>query len=355
MSDYTVRDIARMAGVSIGTVSRVINNADNLDPVLFEKTMSVIRKLNYKPQARGRKPLVEKTQTSTRLISVVSPGMSSSWVSHDLWASYMSGIERACFERKYKASVLMGDTLSPEKFLSGEVPENCAGILLKTGDFLNGVDNYPAIDLPLVGFGAAFQNFPFPQVAIDDFGAGYVATEELIKAGHRRIAFINHVPSHVMFAAREQGYSSAMKKSGFFSSDLIFDLQQAPESVRNPQSSPPDMSEVLERLLAYPEKITALVVANDWGAAGIYKACASKNLQVPNDFSVIGVDNSEKICEILSPGLSSVMIPHSEITYFSTNMLIDIIEGAGQYLKGRCSLQYLPSAVFSRASIKTLL
>lgn len=175
--DYSIRDIAKMAGVSIGTVSRVLNNAGNVDETIRSRTLEIIRSVNYKHTSRGRRTGKAGVATSggkTRTLALLSPGMSSEWKENDLWASYFSGIEQACQERRYQLMIYMADSAETEEEILKDVLRKSDGVLLKLEQ------NFPdyvkkLIDrLPAAGFGARPCGEALPQVVLNNTLAGEI-------------------------------------------------------------------------------------------------------------------------------------------------------------------------------------
>lgn len=351
----TIRDLAQLAGVSIGTVSRVLNNAGNVDAEMRRRTLEIIKGSGYERSSRGRRPgqaprrqAAASGEDAPRSILVLSPEMSSEWSGHELWMSFMAGVGRACEERSYSYLANLSDTL-PESLAKLRGPKRIAsGAIVKIGSMPPPELMNPDPELPIVGFGAYCGSCRIPQISIDDYETGAKAARVLLEAGHSRIGFVNSSKGSVNFLNRLQGYVSAMKTAGTFAPELLVELESG-QNGNAPQSSPPDMREALRRLLE--AEASAAVVCNDWTAFGLYKACQEAGVRIPDDLSVIGVDDS-KLCKVMSPELSSMSIPFAEIAYFAACTLIDMLEGAGRHLRGRPSVHYVPATPATRGSLK---
>ncbi len=360
MANYTVRDIARMVGVSVGTVSRVLNNADNVDPEIHRRTMEVVKATNYKQGNRGWRPGQRRSgkskTVSCRTLAVVFAGNTPEWKTNALSLSYMSGVEQACRERHYNMIAYMGGSYGSSKEMFADIAQRSAGILLKvssnSSEELEGLSNL----LPTVGFGFYNPLFKIPQVALDNHSAGVIATEKLLRAGHRRIAFVNNEQYNSMFVSRAQGYMQVMMREGLF--DQKFMLQSGEkhsENITAPLKSPLPMNLELEKLLNMPEPPTAIVFANDWMAFGFYKACAESGIAIPDQFSVVGIDDAGSLGEMLSPTLTTMAMPFEQVACFAAGMLIDMMEGAGAFRRGVASVQYISGEFQQRNSMKSLL
>jgi len=226
-----------------------------------------------------------------------------------------------------------------------------SGAIVKTGDKpLPGISRI-APSVPLVGFGAYRPELPIPQVAIDDYEAGACAANALLEAGHKSIAFISMDAGSPRFVRRVQGFAGALKRAGCFRQELIIE-EEAQADRSEPQKTPPDLRPQLRRLLVAPQKPTGVMLVNDWTAMGFYKACEAEGLKIPQDFSVLGMDDSG-VCQLLTPHLASIALPFKDVSYFAANTLFDLIEGAGRHLKGRTSVQYMPARLVRRDSLSS--
>ncbi len=354
MTEHTIRDLAKMAGVSVGTVSRVLNEAGNIDPEIRERTLEAIRQANYQLKPRGRRPVsgaarpVNKRKALKNIL-VIAPEMTPEWASHELWLDYMSGVKKACQERGYAPLACMSDHFEEALAqLSGPSRIAC-GAMLKTGDKLLPDINKADPSAPIVGFGTYRPELPIPQVSIDDYEAGACAANALLELGHREIAFVSVDAESQRFVNRSQGFAGALKRAGVFKQELIIE-ERATADRSLPQKAPPELRAQLKRLLEAPKRPTAIMFVNDWTALGFYKACEAEGLRIPEDFSVMGMDDMGA-CQLASPPLSSVALPFKDISYFAANTLFDMIEGAGRHLRGRTSVQYMPAQVRRRASL----
>jgi LacI family transcriptional regulator len=354
----TVRDLAKLAGVSIGTVSRVLNDADNVAPEIRRRTLEAMRGAGYEPAARGRRrnafqPLAlqkGRAKSALRNIMVISPEMSPEWVGHELWIHFLAGIGKACEERSYSYSVGMSDSVA-ESLAKLCGPERAAsGALVKLGNTrpadLAGFE----AEAPLVGFGTYWAECPIPQIALDDYATGASAAKAILALGHKRVAFVSGYAAVQAFGNRANGYASAMKAAGLFDPELLIELPRVADG-RSPQNVPPDMGEALSRLVA--ARATAAIFANDWAAFGFYRAAQAAGLKIPDQIGVMGIDDSG-LCNVVSPSLSSMAMPFEDEAYFAACTIIDMIEGAGQHLRGRATVQYLPAKPVLRESLKKL-
>ncbi len=329
MSKCTIKDISRMVGVSVGTVSRVLNNADNVDPELARRTMEAVKAANFVPSRRGPKPQSLRSPNAKRrpLVVVLAPEMSASWTGNVLWSEYLSGIEMACASRGAQYSILMAESLRPGARIDEFLNEG-DGVLLKTPQADLSILSRIPKDIPLAGFGAFNAELKCPQTALDDHGAGRCAAEELLALGHKDIAFVSTMSANRMFISRGQGYAEAMKMAGIFKPQLLIEREDKRKNeTTEPESSLPEMGWALDALLEASPKPTAAIFANDWIALGFCKACAERGVSAPKDISVVGIDGLKPFCEMSTPPLSSVEMPFAKTSSHAAETLLDLMEG----------------------------
>ncbi len=351
MAEYSIRDVARLAGVSVGTVSRILNNADNVDEEIRERTMAVIRRVNYRTGPRGRRSERAVAAPLRSLnIALVSPGMGSAWKSNELWLSYMTGIETACRERRARLSMYMADDRSDD--IVGDIARNADGILIKMSADLPGYVKELIAILPAVGFGAIQTADPLPQIVVDNHAGGVAAVTGLRKLGHHRIAFINHMANDPIFIARANGYQETMKAAGEFRPEYLREFASSAQAgYHDPEAAPPDLSAQLDALLALPETPTAVILANDWAACGFLQACAARGVRVPEGLSVCGMDDSGNLCNLLRPALSTISMPFNRVSHFAACTLCDLIGGVGIHQRNTASVMRLPGEFKLRESV----
>jgi len=310
----TVRDIAEKAGVSLGTVSRVMNNAANIDPELKEHTLSVIRESNYVPLRRPRRNSRRNAAEGGR-IAVLFCDISFEWSDSYFSRSYAEGIGEVCAAYRVRTEFFTLQDISDKAFFKRL--SEFDGILVKH-KFLPGDEKIKRLNelsekTPTIGFGTNLSCCRYPQIFLDNRSVGTLAAEELFHRGHRVVAFINTDPDNAMFCARANGFRETMEHYGLWEANLFFDRKIATVMPFNLDPVPPLLGKTLDHILNAPKKATAAVVVNDWGCVGLYRACAERGVRIPEDLSVLGFDNQISICASLSPPLASISNPLADI------------------------------------------
>lgn len=348
----TIRDIAQTAGVSVGTVSRVLGGATNVAPDLYHKTLRVIEETRYRP-LRSIQLRREKSNTLSIFFS-----LSEKW-QHTYWVTeYLRGISEVCAAHDYTTAIYMQNQLPGNSFFQ-KVKICSDGLILMNGslDFrisetatrLKSSLEFVNQTIPVIGLEGVCPALPISQIAFDNIGAGTLATEKLIELGHRRIAFVNTNPDHARFAERGLGYMVVMRRYGLWEEGLLIEHAVTIPRPDIPEESPPDLDKALD--LALREKASAVVVSNDWGCAGLYQACARRGIRIPEELSVIGFDNEFSICSLLNPTLSSVDNPFYKLGKAGAERLFLEIAARDSRQEITPIIQYIQGRLIERDSI----
>ena len=321
----TIHEVAKLAGVSIGTVSNVINQTNKVSPRTSEKVMAAIKELNYIPN-----PLAKSLKTNqSRIIGVMAEDVRG-FSSPDI-------IDGVCdfFETEnYSISLanLRVNTKAGREFLYKEVEESdvfkksindALSMLLASricgliyiGTHLRDVGNIlPGLDIPVV-YTFAYTMKKDYCVNYDDYQGARLATEYLIKMGHKRIAVIcgaiNSVPTH----KRLMGYQTAL---------MEHNLPLYPEYIRTADWHYEGGYEQCLELLRQKNPPTAIFSMSDLMALGAINAATDNKLRVPEDISIHGFDNLELI-EFIKPALTTVRIPLHDLGFQTARLLSDIL------------------------------
>jgi DNA-binding LacI/PurR family transcriptional regulator len=307
----TIRDVARRAGVGIGTVSRVLNDSPLVTDGMRERVLGAIQELGFRRNATARSLSVGRTHH----IGVMAPFFTSP-----------SSVER-----------LRGvsDCLTPRGYglvlVDIETGRQRADML---GD-LSRLDGLLVISLPLSDgevAGLARDRMPavlvdaeHPEllhVAIDDVQGGRMATEHLLAKGHRRIAFVGDraYPAFGFTSSerRREGYRTALTGAG---------IELDPALERRGGHEREDARALAEALLREPDPPTAVFAASDVQALGVLEAAQAAGLRIPAELAVIGFDDIELAAVV---GLTTVRQPLRQSGRRGAELLLAAIEGAPQ-------------------------
>ncbi|WP_051459273.1 LacI family DNA-binding transcriptional regulator [Paenibacillus zanthoxyli] len=308
----TIHDIAKMAGVSISTVSRVINNSKPVNEEVRMKVMEAIKQTNYRSGVAAG----DGAKTDSALIGVIAPQFSQT-VLNDM----VAGIESV--SRLYGYELLIGLT---DGTLESELDHlrrfgniESQGIIF-VGSMLERrhTQTIEASGIPCVVIGQISNTPSIPSVHVDNITASYEAVTHLIQKGHRRIAMIRGIGDEGIGNDRYQGFRQAMNDAG---------LPVRREWVVNSALSVDDGMNAMRKLAETGEMPTAVFCSTDWMAIGAMNYVLDQGMRIPEDVAVFGFDGSY-LSSIFRPKLSTVEYSATEIGMTATRNLIKMIKGA---------------------------
>jgi LacI family transcriptional regulator len=314
-SKPTIRDVAREAGVSIATVSYVLNRNSNEDisaPVR-ERVHEAVRKLDYH---RAASAVSLATQRSRNVGIIVCPVHSD--VTNPFYSFVIDGVIREVTDRNYNLLFAYVDSSEDGPV---EVPKmiresNVAGVL-----FVGRADRAMVLQIARLGMpvvtvdpGVAIEGVP--SVRIADRAGGRLAARHLLELGHRRMAFVGLVQSISSIADRHEGFRAALAEAG---------PEVRLEVVRCPLAYEESYVHV-RRLLDTSRQITAIFAANDEVAAGAIRGGRERGRAVPADLSVVGFDDII-MARYTDPPLTTVAVPKEALGRRAAALLVDTIDG----------------------------
>ncbi|WP_088182840.1 LacI family DNA-binding transcriptional regulator [Sphingobium sp. Z007] len=310
-NEPTIVDVAALAGVSIRTVSRVLNQSPNVNKETRARIQSAIDALNFRPSLRAR----ALAKGRSFLIGMVHNDRNALVLD-----SVQRGVGRAATRGGYEVichSVPVGDPGAARDVLGFCRRARVDGLVVMP----------PVSDM--AGLPAALQGDHIPAVAIsavpiEGYGAVLLSRERqaagdvgrhLLALGHRRIAMITGPQDMISAIERRAGFVEALAQAGV----------APPVEVEGDYSLAAGMA-AASRLLAASPAPTAIFAANDIMAAGVLKVAAEHGIAVPGALSVVGFDGSI-VAEMLTPSLTTVARPFGDMAEMATRHLIDLIEG----------------------------
>lgn len=316
---FTIKDVAAKCGLSVTTVSLVLNNRPNR---ISEKNKEIILKtakeLNYQPNQLAVSMVTKKTNT----IGLILPDIGNLY-----FAELAKKIEAECSLNGY--TVIYGNTsddvnrdfLYLNTFLNQKVDallvvhSNYFGIE-EQKRFLQTIKNNR---IPVLAVDRTFESSQIPTVMIDQRVGGYMATKHLLSLGHRRIGCITGIPSVNSSIERLQGYKMVLEEAG-----IEFDDRLVYSGDFRPQSGATALPVLLK------QGVSAIFACNDMMAMGVYQACIENKIRIPRDLSVIGFDNVF-FTEFIDPPLTTIIQPVAEIGRQAAKQVIHMIQGNHLY------------------------
>ena len=277
MANLTIKDIARISGCSVSTISRVINDRPDVRPETKEHVLKVMREAGFVPNTNARQL---KIQQSRSLVFVVKG------TRNIFFSDFLVQLQRAATLYGYNGIVSYLDENAneidaAEKILREIKPK---GIIFLGGSVANFQRGFDRINVPSVLTTLVTDELDFPNlsmVGVDDRAAAYTAVDYLIRQGHRKIAVLGGPVTSYPSLMRRQGAQQAMEDAGIVFNDKLYGLSNYDfESAYHAMNS----------LLARRAEFTALFAMSDVIAFGAIRALVSAGLRVPEDVSVIGFD-----------------------------------------------------------------
>lgn len=313
-----IKDIAKLSGVGVSTVSRVLNNHPDVKQSTREKVLEVIKESNYIPNNSAR---VLK-QVNTKNIGVLVKG-----VFNPFFSEIVNDIGSAISKSKYTMVLQQNDftfgddfdTLQAfikEKRLQGVI---CLGLNFETIT----KENINSLDVPVVLTSGSYGKFTegYSTVGINNVDAAYEATKYLIELGHKKIAVMIGEENDIGISwTRLKGYKKAMAE---------YNIPFLDEYLLVGDYSSQRAYEVMKDFLSNNSDITAIFSISDIMAIGIAKAVAEKGYEIGKDISIMGFDGMD-ISKFYNPGIATVEQPKTVMAERSVELLMKLLKDKGE-------------------------
>jgi LacI family transcriptional regulator len=328
-----IREVAKLAGVSVASVSRVINGSPLVNEPLRQRVLMAMSELQYSPSAPAR----SLKGGRTRLLGVILPELANPF-----YGEMADGIEEVAYGAGYCV------------ILCNSYPDNCngqpngrgsqylrilrehrvAGIILTAG--LWDTSASADIRVPVVSLDHRLPGID--SVMLDNVSAGRLATEHLIGLGHRRIGMVSGLLSTTSGRGRLVGYRRALRAAG---------LPLDPALQAGSPYTEEDARRLANRILAHPDRPTALVAATNQLTLGALAAAADQGLHIPNDLALVGFDELGWTPSLISP-LTTVQQPIRALGAEACRLLLERLNG----YDGPIRRSYLPATLAVRLSCR---
>lgn len=300
----SVKEIAKLAGVSVATVSRVLNNSSTVKKATFDKVSKIIKDLGYQPNVLARQL---KTSKTSMLLVICSD------ISNPFIASVLKSIEDNARTAGYRIifSSTNGIPSSIEELLNLMASKTIEGVIS-----LDEISMHPALDkrcngIPWVLCGEISDHPNVSSVCIDDEAAACAATKFLLDSGKQRIALINQNGNFSYANKRQHGYERAVKESAYAYENIVY---------ANEITFKEGM-DALEKLFTSPNPPDAIVAVSDILAIGAAQQAKRRGIEIPEKLAIIGFDDIP-VAEMVSPPLSTIHQPAQEMGRIAVELLI---------------------------------
>lgn len=306
----TIGMVALAAGVSPSTVSRVLNGTAVVSDLKKQAIDGAISKLGFVPNPIARGLAGGRTFS----IGVVTQALESPF-----YGAAMRGIEDELIPAGYSALFVSGhwNAVAEARCIDVLLSRRVDGIIVLTGRLSDQALRNCAKALPVVATGRTLKAPGLFAMNFDNFEGGRLATDHLLKLGHRRIAFIGGAPGHPDAEERHRGYAAALEAAG-----AAYDPTLVEPGLYHEGSG----LQAVERLLNGKRRFTAIFAANDQMAVGAMLGLHRHALKVPDDVAVVGFDDVASSA-FMSPPLTTVHYAVQEVGRLAASAMLQMLQG----------------------------
>ncbi|EGR2448066.1 TPA: substrate-binding domain-containing protein [Vibrio cholerae] len=307
----TMKDIARLAGVSTSTVSHVINKSRFVSDEIAERVNNAAQQLNYAPSALARSLKMNRTKTIGMLVTTST---------NPFFGEVVKGVERSCYHQGYNLILCNteGDNQRMKASINTLLQKRVDGLLLMCstleGERLDVFDRYPDIPIVVMDWGPIL--FASDKIQDNSLQGGYMAAKHLIECGHKEIGCITGPLIRHQAQMRYEGYKRALAEAGIaINPDWIVESDFECEGGH----------QAFEKLYQRGKLPSALFVSNDMMAMGVIQAASQRGLRVPDDLSLIGYDDVH-IAKFMTPALTTIHQPKYRLGKAAVDTLLYRLE-----------------------------
>ena len=317
MKYVTLRKVAERAGVSVNTASRAINNKPDINEETKKRVLQIAKELGYIRNAAAVALRTKKTGT----IGVVIADNRNPF-----YAEVLNGMEEAAREKNYHIILAntQRDYKKEEEAINLLLAKRVDGLLItpvqdKDDDIKNLID----ANIPFVVVGRDFENIEVDAIYNDEVKGGFLATEYLIKKGHKRISLIDGFLYKSPAKGRLEGYKKALNKYRISLDESLISVGDI-----NIEDGYERTKQMLEKNLDF----TAIFAYNDMMAFGAMQAIKEKGLRIPEDIGLVGYDDIP-FSSLISPALTTIRLKKQELGAESVKLLLSRIKGSRKKMK----------------------
>ncbi|EKF9369934.1 substrate-binding domain-containing protein [Vibrio cholerae] len=307
----TMKDIARLAGVSTSTVSHVINKSRFVSDEIAERVNNAAQQLNYAPSALARSLKMNRTKTIGMLVTTST---------NPFFGEVVKGVERSCYHQGYNLILCNteGDNQRMKASINTLLQKRVDGLLLMCstleGERLDVFDRYPDIPIVVMDWGPIL--FASDKIQDNSLQGGYMAAKHLIESGHKEIGCITGPLIRHQAQMRYEGYKRALAEAGIaINPDWIVESDFECEGGY----------QAFEKLYQRGKLPSALFVSNDMMAMGVIQAASQRDLRVPDALSLIGYDDVH-IAKFMTPALTTIHQPKYRLGKAAVDTLLYRLE-----------------------------
>ncbi|USD64443.1 substrate-binding domain-containing protein [Vibrio sp. SCSIO 43136] len=307
----SMKDIAKLAGVSTSTVSHVINKTRFVSEDISERVMKAAKELNYTPSALARSLKMNRTRTL---------GMLMTNSTNPFFGEVVKGVERRCYQQNYNLILCNteGDSERMRASIETLLQKRVDGLILMCstleGERIDVFDLYP--DMPVVVMDWGPIHFASDKIQDNSFRGGYLAAKHLIECGHTEIGCITGPLARYQAQMRYEGYKRAMNEHG---------LEINPNWIVESDFECEGGASAFATLIERGTLPSSLFVSNDMMAMGVINAAAAQGIRVPEQLSIVGYDDVH-IAKFMTPALTTIHQPKYRLGQAAVDTLLNKID-----------------------------
>lgn len=307
----TIYDVAREAGVSIATVSKILNGKGKISPSTRRRVLEAIERLGYQPNLLASALTGKRTQTLALLVPDVA---------NPFFAEVARSVEDR--GRALGFTVILCSTDNQDdrlaRYLAVLKQKRVDGLIIGTGvEDLRLLAELKEEGLPFTLIARDLRSLPVTSVRVDDFVGGYLAAQHLVELGHRKMAVLTESLKVMSSRERVRGFRQALEEAGVpFPEEAVYTCAARVDDGRRKALA----------VLAAADPPTAIFAGNDLIAIGVLQAAKETGMAVPDDLSVVGFDNTV-LATICDPPLTTVAQPIEEMGKQVVDWLVRELNG----------------------------
>lgn len=305
----TLKDVARESGLTVGTVSRVLNNRGYISDKTREKVYAVMKELNYQPNEMARSLSTQKSNT----IGIIVPH-----ITQPFFAKLISYIERAAYNHKYKILLFNSKGMEEreEEYVEMCKSNRVAGIILCSGTLRT--EKFKNLNCPLITL-ERFMDEGTAGIECDNYQGGLLATDYLISRGCRHLIHIAGINEQPMPAdERRRAFEEVCRMRG-----VDYTAVNTGQTVYEEMNYYPLIDQILEK---YPQT-DGIFASSDLIAAQVIQVCRVRQISVPDQMKIVGFDDVN-IAMLTTPRITTIQQPLKEMAEAAVSMMIQALSGA---------------------------
>lgn len=327
MGSINIKDIARLCGVGVSTVSRAINNHPDINPETKDMIMQVIKENNYIPNNSAR----NLKRTDSRAIAVLIKG-----IGNPFFSKMIRVFEEEIQKKKYSFILQRVDEQEDEVDVALELikEKKPRGIVFLGGYFSHSKEELEQLTVPYVlstiGITEYLGESPdFSCVSVDDYGESYKMTDYLCKLGHKKILILTAASDDESIGRlRLEGYKKALADNGITPSPSLMVFSDECEECYTMDNG----YRMMNRVLRENREFTAVYAISDSIAIGACKAIFEHGGRIPEDYCVAGYDGLD-IARYYNPSITTIRQPVEEMARATIKILFDVIKNKASHQK----------------------